>query len=105
MCQGVDIKGSFERLIRATNHIQSVCKFAHDKHYGYFTPCPTNLGSALLASVLLNLPRLKKNRDEFEAIVDQYQLKVSGFNDQEDSPDGTAEGTAQDELSEAQFIA
>ena len=55
--------------------------------------------------MLLNLPRLKKNRDEFEAIVDQYQLKVSGFNEQEESPDGTAEGTAQDESSEAQFIA
>lgn len=38
----------------------------------------------MLASVLLSLPRLKKNRDSFEAIVDQYQLKVSGFEPDED---------------------
>ena len=104
MCQGVDIKGCFDRLIKATNHIQTVCKYAHDKHYGYFTPCPTNLGTALLASVLLSLPRLKKDRDAFEAIVDQYQLKVSGFNDQEEIHDETIDGTVQDEATDIFYL-
>ena len=66
MCQGVDIAATFDRLCRAVTHIEQACKFAHDKHLGYLTSCPTNLGTALLASVLLNLPRLKKNREAFE---------------------------------------
>jgi creatine kinase/arginine kinase len=85
MCQGVDIGATFDRLCRAVTHIEQGCKFAHDRHLGYFTSCPTNLGTALLASVLLSLPRLKKNREVFESIVDQYQLKVSGFEPEQDA--------------------
>lgn len=70
MIQGIGIIETFDKLCRAANEIEKVCKFAHDQHLGYLTSCPTNLGTALLASVLISLPKLKKNREMFEIIAD-----------------------------------
>ncbi len=58
MQKGADIGQVFERLCRATAHIEKVAKFAHDDHLGFITSCPTNLGTALRASVHIKLPKL-----------------------------------------------
>jgi creatine kinase/arginine kinase len=43
-----------------------VAKFANDDHLGYITSCPTNLGTALRASVHIKLPKLGGlHMDEF----------------------------------------
>ena len=42
-----------------------MAKFAHDDHLGYITSCPTNLGTALRASVHVKLPYLAKNKEKF----------------------------------------
>ena len=51
MQKGADIGAVFERLSRAAAHIETVAKFSHDDHLGYITSCPTNLGTALRASI------------------------------------------------------
>ena len=56
MQKGADIVEVFDRLCRAANKIEAVCEFAKDDHLGYITSCPTNLGTALRASVHMNLP-------------------------------------------------
>ena len=48
----------FTRLSKACAHIETVAKFAHDDHLGFITSCPTNLGTALRASVHIHLPNL-----------------------------------------------
>jgi creatine kinase/arginine kinase len=63
MQKGAGILEVFDRLCRATAHIETVCKFSHDKHLGYITSCPTNLGTALRASVHIQLPKLGKRKD------------------------------------------
>lgn len=60
MQDGADIKQVFERLSRACAAIEKVCHFSHDSHLGYITSCPTNLGTALRASVMIHLPLLGK---------------------------------------------
>ena len=60
MQPGADIHAVFDRLCRACNHIEKVVKFAYDEHLGYVTSCPTNLGTALRASVHIKLPKLGK---------------------------------------------
>ena len=55
----------FERLSRAIKHLESAIKFAYDEHLGYITSCPTNLGTAMRASVHIKLPLLSKNKTEF----------------------------------------
>jgi len=65
MQPGADIGAVFSRLSRACAHIETVAKFSHDEHLGYITSCPTNLGTALRASVHIHLPVLGQRKDDF----------------------------------------
>ena len=58
MQPGADIGAVFKRLATAAAEIEKIAKFAHDKNMGYITSCPTNLGTALRASVHIHLPLL-----------------------------------------------
>ena len=53
-----------------------MAKFSHDDHLGYITSCPTNLGTALRASVLIKLPNLGQdiNKVEFEKIASDHHV-------------------------------
>ena len=51
MQQGADIGAVFTRLATAAAKIEQVASFSHDESLGYITSCPTNLGTALRASV------------------------------------------------------
>lgn len=79
MQEGADIGAVFGRLSRAVGHIQGVADFQHDDHLGYITSCPTNLGTALRASVHIRLPKLSKNRGKFEEIAQKYHVQIRGI--------------------------
>ena len=79
MQQGADLHAVFERLSRAASAIEKIAKFSHDKHLGYITSCPTNLGTALRASVHIRLPKLAKNMEEFQKIADKYHVQIRGI--------------------------
>ena len=79
MQPGAGIKEVFDRLCRAAAHIETVLKFSHDDHLGYITSCPTNLGTALRASVHIRLPKLMKNKETFNAIADKYYVQIRGI--------------------------
>lgn len=80
MQQGADILAVFRRLSLASAAIENVAKFARDDHLGYITSCPTNLGTALRASVHIKLPLLgKKNKARFNEIADQYYVQIRGI--------------------------
>ena len=75
MQNGADIGAVFSRLARAANEIEKKkAKFAHNNQLGYITSCPTNLGTALRASVHIHLPLLSQKKDQFEAIADKYHV-------------------------------
>ena len=78
MQPGADIKAVFDRLCRACEHIEKVVKFAFDERLGYITSCPTNLGTALRASVHIKLPKLGNQKDQFQAIADKYHVQIRG---------------------------
>merc|ERR1711990_526311 len=79
MQQGAGIKEVFDRLCRACAHISTVAEFSHDDHLGYITSCPTNLGTALRASVHIKLPKLMKNKEKFNEIADKYYVQIRGI--------------------------
>ena len=79
MQKGADILAVFTRLSTAAGLIEKVAKFSHDDHLGYITSCPTNLGTALRASVHIKLPMLAKNKDQFNKIADQYNVQIRGI--------------------------
>merc|ERR1719453_2723999 len=74
MQPGAGIAEVFDRLCRAASHIETVCKFSHDEHLGYITSCPTNLGTAMRGSVHINLPKLMKDKDTFNAVAAEYEV-------------------------------
>jgi len=59
--------------------IEKEAKFAHDEHLGYITSCPTNLGTALRASVHIKLPLLAKNKEEFDKIAKEFHVQIRGI--------------------------
>jgi len=65
MQPGANIRQVFERLVKAANLIEKVAKFSYDDHLGYITSCPTNLGTAMRASVHIHLPLLSKDKAQF----------------------------------------
>jgi len=79
MQQGGDIKEVFERLTTAISKLQEKIKFSYSQHLGYITSCPTNLGTAMRASVHIKLPLLSKNMQEFKAITDKHYLQIRGI--------------------------
>merc|ERR1719361_735037 len=89
MQPGADIGAVFERLARAATAIEEKAKFLHNNHVGYITSCPTNLGTALRASVHINLPNLMKDWPRFQGIADQYNVQIRGSHgEHSDTSDG-----------------
>jgi creatine kinase/arginine kinase len=79
MQKGGDIEMVFTRLVKAIELIQKEIDFAYNKHLGYITSCPTNLGTAMRASVHIKLPNLGKNKIEFKEIADKYHVQIRGI--------------------------
>ena len=79
MQPGAGIKEVFQRLSRGVAAIEKRMQFSHDQHLGYITSCPTNLGTAMRASVHIKLPNLMKRKDQFEAIAKKYHVQIRGI--------------------------
>ncbi len=89
MQKGGDIKEVFIRLVQALEQLEKKMQFAYNEHLGYISSCPTNLGTAMRASVHINLPNLGKNMELFEKITNEYHLQIRGINgEHSDSVDG-----------------
>ncbi len=79
MQKGGDIKEVFTRLSRAVKLIQSKVEFAYSDHLGYITSCPTNLGTAMRASVHIKVPNLGASMDKFQEIANRYNVQIRGI--------------------------
>lgn len=88
MQMGGDIKQVFSRLSNAISKIQSKVEFAYTDHLGYLTSCPTNLGTAMRASVHIKLPKLGVDMDLFKKIADQYHLQIRGIHGEQSESEG-----------------
>ena len=68
----------FTRLSKAVSQIESHLPFAKDDHLGYVTSCPTNLGTAMRASVHIQLPLLGERKEEFYELAAKHHLQIRG---------------------------
>ena len=57
---GLSLEEAFETALRIDDILEDKLAFAFDENLGYLTQCPTNIGTALRASVMLHLPALSK---------------------------------------------
>lgn len=88
MQQGGDIKEVFTRLVNAIKSIETKVPFSYSDHLGYITSCPTNLGTAMRASVHIALPNLAKDMEKFKAITDTYHLQIRGIHGEHSESEG-----------------
>ncbi len=88
MQPGGDIAEVFARLVQGIAGIEQAVSFAYTDHLGYITSCPTNLGTAMRASVHIALPKLAKDRERFEAICDTHHLQIRGIHGEHSESEG-----------------
>jgi len=88
MQSGGDIKEVFTRLVKAIKSIETKVPFSYSYHLGYITSCPTNLGTAMRASVHIALPKLSRDMDAFKEITDRYHLQIRGIHGEHSESEG-----------------
>ncbi len=79
MQPGGDIAAVFGRLAEAVGQIGTKVPYSFTEHLGYITSCPTNLGTAMRASVHIRLPNLSRDRTAFEKITQRHRLQIRGI--------------------------
>lgn len=82
MEMGGDLRSVFGRLAHMVEHLSKTMEFAMHPRYGALSSCPTNLGTAMRASVHVKLPNLskKENEAEFGALAAELGLSIRGVN-------------------------
>ena len=85
---GGDIPRVFSRLARAVSELQKRLTFAFSERLGYLTSCPTNLGTAMRASVHIRLPKLSEEMERFREICDRHELQIRGIHGEHSESEG-----------------
>ncbi len=61
MKSGLSLAETYDYAEKLCRLLSENLKFSFSEKYGYLTACPTNLGTAMRASVMLHLPALEKS--------------------------------------------
>ena len=88
MQKGGDIKEVFQRLTTAIGKLEEKMNFSFSEHLGYITSCPTNLGTAMRASVHIKLPKLATDMQTFKSITDKHHLQIRGVHGEHSQSEG-----------------
>ena len=88
MQEGGNIQQVFARLTQALFQLEKHLNFLFSERLGYISSCPTNLGTAMRASVHIKLPYLSKNSTYFDAITKQYHLQIRGVHGEHSKSEG-----------------
>lgn len=89
MQKGADFKSVFSRLVTALDLLEKELKFSYSERLGYISSCPTNLGTAMRASVHISLPQLGNNRDKIKQITDKHHLQIRGVHGEHSDSEGS----------------
>ena len=90
MMSGLALKEAYNVADKVDNIISSGVDYAFDERIGYLTQCPTNLGTAMRASVMLHLPALTKcgQIGKLANTVSKLGLVIRGAHGEGSSPKG-----------------
>ena len=88
MQAGGNIQQVFVRLTTALVELGQHLDFAFTDHLGYISSCPTNLGTAMRASVHIKLPCLGNNMAKFKAITEAHHLQIRGIHGEHSESEG-----------------
>lgn len=90
MMSGLALKEAYSVADKIDNILSAGLNYAFDERIGYLTQCPTNLGTAMRASVMLHLPALTKcgQIGRLAATVSKLGLVIRGAHGEGTSPMG-----------------
>lgn len=88
MLAGLELDKVYAFTDEIDTSLDKELEFAFDKELGYLTQCPTNIGTALKASVLLHLPALNASRQisKLATTVSKLGLTLTGVYGEVSSP-------------------
>jgi protein arginine kinase len=78
---GFNLRSVWKQIDRLDTGLESGLDFAFSHEFGYLTACPTNLGTALRASVMMHLPGLviSEHMEKVIRAVNQLGITVRGL--------------------------
>ncbi len=87
---GLELKETMNLAIEIDNKLDELLHYAYSKKYGYLTACPTNVGTGLRASVMVNLPALQMtgNLSKILHIVNSFGMTIRGIYGEESDSKG-----------------
>jgi len=85
---GAELQRVFARLARALAELERRLTFAYSERLGYLTSCPTNLGTAMRASVHIRLPGLAADEARLKALAAKHGLQVRGTHGEHSQSEG-----------------
>ena len=90
MKAGLALKEAFEAADAIDSKLDAKLKYAFDDRIGYLTQCPTNLGTAMRASVMLHLPALTRlgHISRLSASVSKLGMTMRGAYGEGSEPKG-----------------
>jgi protein-arginine kinase len=86
MQMGAGFLEVFDRFCRLVHGLEKKLDFVYDEHRGYLGSCPTNIGTAMRASVHVALPKLGKS-GKLDALAKEYGLSVRGIHGEHSETD------------------
>ncbi|XP_068214769.1 arginine kinase-like [Palaemon carinicauda] len=78
MQEGGNLSEVYSRFVRAVTALGDKLPFSASEHLGFLSFCPTNLGTAIRASVHIRLPKLGEDIQTLEETANKYNLQVRG---------------------------
>ncbi len=90
MKSGLALEEAYDIADKLDSMIDGKVKYAFDERIGYLTQCPTNLGTAMRASVMLHLPALTRcgQMTRLANTVSKLGLTIRGANGEGSQPVG-----------------
>ena len=78
---GLNLTCAFEKAISTQQSLSAKIKFAFNNKLGYLTHCPTNLGTAMRASVMMFLPALTASNRmvELKPLLEKSGITIRGI--------------------------
>lgn len=80
-CSGLDLENLKNLAIEIDEKLDNCLHYAYHSKYGYLTACPTNVGTAMRASVMVHLPALTMtgNITKILNVVNGFGMNIRGI--------------------------
>ena len=91
MCAGFDLEGAYAKADALDTRLDRRLHFAFRPQLGYLTQCPTNLGTAMRASLMLHLPALEESGAiaQLSNTVSKLGMTMRGLYGEGSKPEGS----------------